>query len=326
MKITVIGAGSWGTTLAHIFAQRKHQVTLWAREPKIADEINNQHTNNNYLKNVKLESSLLATSNIADALKQSELAIIVVPSAYVRDIASKMKEHIPSTLKAIISASKGLEKGTGKRMSEVIQEELKKIPVAVLTGPNHAEEVSRNIPTATVLASDNKGILKLLQKELSTPQFKVYPLEDPIGAEYCGALKNVCAIAVGVGQGLKLGDNAKGSILTLGLAEMARVGRVFGAKRETYYGLAGIGDLVATCTSSHSRNRYLGEQLVHNKSFEEIKKEMKGMVAEGANTARVLHNIAEKHNLKLPLTEQVYEIIYKGKNVEKAVKDLLTSL
>jgi glycerol-3-phosphate dehydrogenase (NAD(P)+) len=326
MKITIMGAGSWGTTLAHILAQRGHTISLWAREQKTADEINNHHTNNTYLKKVKLESKIMATHQLADALKAAELAIIVIPSPYVRDITQKMSKHIPNTLKFIISASKGLEPSTGKRMSEVIEEEIKNVPVAVLTGPNHAEEVINNIPTATVLASENKAVRETLQKELSTPHFKVYPIEDIIGAEYCGALKNVCAIAVGVSKGLHLGDNATGSIITLGLAEMARVGAAFGAKRETYYGLAGVGDLVATCTSSHSRNLYLGEQLAKKKTFEEITKEMKGMVAEGANTARVLNNLAKKQNINLPLTKQVYEVIYKEKEVEKAVKDLLTVL
>ena len=321
-----MGAGSWGTTLAHIFTQRGHLVTLWAREQKTTEEINNHHTNTAYLKKVKLDQLIKATSSIEEALKDSELAILVIPSAYVRDITKKMKAHLPKTLKTVISASKGLEPITGKRMSEVIKEELQNVNVAVLTGPNHAEEVVNKIPTATVIASENEKIRSQLQKELTTPNFKVYPIEDIIGAEYCGALKNICAIAVGVCQGLKLGDNAKGSIITLGLAEMARVGSVFGAKRETYYGLAGVGDLVATCTSTHSRNRYLGEQLAKNKTFEQITKEMNGMVAEGANTARVLNNLAKKHHLDLPLTQQVYEVLYKGKNVEKAVSDLLTAI
>ena len=321
-----MGAGSWGTTLAHVLAQRGHTITMWAREQKTADEINNQHTNNTYLKKVKLESKIKATHQVADALKAAELAIIVIPSPYVRDITKEMKKHISKKLKFIISASKGLEPSTGKRMSEVISEEIKNVQVAVLTGPNHAEEVINNIPTATVLASENKTVRETLQKELTTPNFKVYPIEDIIGAEYCGALKNVCAIAVGVSKGLNLGDNATGSIITLGLAEMARVGAAFGAKRETYYGLAGVGDLVATCTSTHSRNLYLGEQLAKKKTFEEITKEMNGMVAEGANTARVLHNLAIKQNINLPLTKQVYEVIYKEKEVEKAVKDLLTVL
>jgi glycerol-3-phosphate dehydrogenase (NAD(P)+) len=209
-------------------------------------------------------------------------------------------------------------------MSQVLEEELPShVKVVALSGPNHAEEVSRKIPTASVAASKDLEGLKTVKEVFSTNYFKVYPLDDVTGVEICGAIKNITAIATGVCDGLGFGDNARGAIITLGLTEMNRFGRVFGAKRATCYGLAGVGDLIATCTSKHSRNRFVGEKLAEGKSLEEIKKEMHGMIAEGIKTTEAVYEFSVKHNLDMPLTTQAYKVLYEKKDLNKAIADLI---
>lgn len=324
MEISVIGAGGWGTTLANLLADKGFKVKLWALEKEVVDDINNNHENSKFLSNVKLSENLKATNNLKEAVSNKDFIITAIPSSFLRSVAKKMAEHIAKET-IVISVTKGLEEEQGKfkRMSEILEEELN-VKVVALSGPNHAEEVSRKAPSATVIASKHLDLLPKVKEVLETDYLKVYIHDDPKGIEICGAIKNITAIAVGVCAGLKLGDNAKGSIITLGLTEMGRVGKFFGAKRSTFYGLAGVGDLVATCTSKHSRNRFVGMKIVEGKSFDEIKEEMHGMVAEGIKTTKSIYDLAKKENLDLPLTNQVYKVIYEKKELKKAIKDLIT--
>lgn len=322
MNISVIGAGGWGTTLANLLAEKGYKVKLWAFEKEVVEEINDKRENSKFLSEVKLSDNLEATTNLEEAVSGKDIIITAIPSSFLRNMAKEISKFINKDT-IIVSVTKGLEDITFKRMSEILEEETGNKVVA-LSGPNHAEEVVRKIPAATVIASKHLDILPTVKKVLETNYFKIYPHKDIIGIEICGAIKNITAIAVGVCDSLKLGDNAKASIITLGLTEMNKVGRFFGAKRATFYGLAGVGDLVATCTSNHSRNRFVGKQIAEGKSFDEIKEEMHGMVAEGIKTTKSVYDLAVKENIDLPLTTQVYKVLYEKKDLKKAIKDLIT--
>jgi glycerol-3-phosphate dehydrogenase (NAD(P)+) len=321
MNIAVIGAGGWGTTLANLLAE-KGKVKLWAFEKEIVEEIKEKRENSQFLPEIKLSENIEPTNDLKEAVEDKEIIITAIPSSFLRNMAKEISKYISQDT-IVISVTKGLEDISFKRMSEILEEELHNKVVA-LSGPNHAEEISRKIPAATVIASKHLDILPKIKDALETQYFKVYPHDDIIGIEICGAIKNITAVAVGVCDGLKLGDNVKASIITLGLTEMNRVGKFFGAKRATFYGLAGVGDLVATCTSKHSRNRFVGEKIAQGKSFEEIKKEMHGMVAEGIKTTKSAYDLAQKENIDLPLTTQIYKVLYEKKDLKKAIKDLIT--
>jgi len=323
MNIGVIGAGGWGTTLANLLAEKNYKVRLWAYEEDVVRDINEKRENSQFLPGIKLSGNIEATNDLKEAVSGKDVIITAVPSDFLRNVAKEIAKYISKDT-IVVSVTKGLEDITFKRMSEILEEELGGVKVVALSGPNHAEEVSGKIPTATVIASKDLEILPKVKEILETSYFKVYPHDDIIGVEICGAVKNITAIAVGVCDGLKLGDNAKASIITLGLTEMNRVGRFFGAKRATFYGLAGVGDLVATCTSGHSRNRFVGEKIAEGKSFDEIKEEMHGMIAEGIKTAKSVYDLAMKENIDLPLTTQVYKVLYEKKDLKKAIKDLIT--
>ena len=261
-------------------------------------------------------------NSLKDVLENSEIIITAVPSEFLRKTLNDIRPYFKSQI--VVSVTKGIEHTNGKRMTEVIEDVLgKKARVTALSGPNHAEEVGKKMPTASVLASKNLKLGKEVAAALSTPAFKVYELSDVVGVETCGALKNIAAIATGVCDGFGLGDNARASIITLGLMEMNNFGRHFGAKRGTVYGLAGVGDLIATCTSKHSRNRFVGEQLAKGKTIDEIKKEMHGMIAEGIPTTKAVYEYSLKNKTQMPLTQQAYEVLFENKNIKKAIVDLL---
>jgi len=322
MNISVIGAGGWGTTLANLMAEKGYKVRLWAFEKEVVENIKNKKENSGFLPGVILSDNIEATNDLKETVENTGVIVTAIPCSFLRDIAKDIAGYIGKDT-IVVSVSKGLEEGTFKRMSQVLEEELN-AKVVALSGPNHAEEVARKVPTATVIASKHLEVLGKIKEIFETDYFKIYPHDDTAGIEICGAIKNITAIAVGVCDGLNLGDNTKASIITLGLTEMSKVGRVFGAKRATFYGLAGVGDLVATCTSKHSRNRFVGERIAEGKSFEEIKEEMHGMVAEGIKTAKAVHDFALKNNIDLPLTTQVYKVLYEKKELKRAIKDLVT--
>jgi len=321
-RIAVIGAGGWGTTLASLLGDNGHDVHLWARENEVVDEINSQGKNSMYLKGVKISRNVKASNSLKNVVDGAEVIVSAVPAQFTREVAKNYSGFIGKEA-VVLNVSKGIELGTFKTMSQVLSEELKNVKIAALSGPNHAEEVSRKIPTATVIASENLEVLPKLKEILQTDYFKVYPHDDIVGIEICGSVKNITAIATGVCDGLGLGDNSKGSIITLGLREMSLFGKHYGAKRKTFYGLAGVGDLVATCTSKHSRNRFVGEKLGEGKNFEEIKDEMKGMVAEGVKTVKAVYEFSKEHKIDMPLTNQAYKVLYEAKNLKEAVKDLV---
>ena len=320
-KISVIGAGSWGTTLAVLLAEKGYDVKLWARREELANDIEAKRENLQYLPGIKIPDNAIASNFLKDVTDGSEIIIIAVPSEFVRGVAKEIRHHFNNQI--IVSATKGIEHNTCKRMSQVIREELGEAKIAVLSGPNHAEEVSHKMPTASVVASEDKRLSKIIAECLATPYFKIYQLSDVVGVEICGALKNIPAIATGVCDGFGFGDNAKSSIITLGLMEMNNFGRHFGAKRGTVYGLAGVGDLIATCTSKHSRNRFVGEQLAKGKAMKEIRKEMHGMIAEGIPTTKAVYEHSSKHKIEMPLTHQTFEVLFENKDIKKAISDLL---
>ena len=322
-KITIVGAGSWGTALAAILGEKKHDVSLWCRRKDLADEINKFRENKQYLHEAKLPENVIATNSIKEAAEKSGIIVFAVPSAFLRGIASSFSRFIRKDA-IILHVAKGMEEHSGKTMSNILKEELgKHMRIAVMSGPNHAEEVARKLPTATVIASENKSAREYLCRVFSMPYFKPYPHDDVIGVEVCGAVKNIIAISIGICDGLGLGDNAHGSILTLGLSEMNAIGRKFGAKRATCYGLAGVGDLVATCFSEHSRNRNFGYMLAKGKTPEQIQKEMHGMVAEGVRNTKTIYDICIKNKINAPLIMQTYKVLYGKIGITKAVDQLL---
>ena len=321
-RIAIIGAGGWGTTLANLLAENNHdkEVILWAREKEVIESIRKDKINKIFLPNITLTDKLKATSELKEAIENADIIVTAIPTQFLREKAREMKPYV-KTGATVINVAKGLENHSFKTMTQVLAEELGNVKLVALSGPNHAEEVSRKIPTATVIASKDAD-LKSIKGLLETDYFKVYPLDDVIGVEICGAVKNITAIATGVISGLGLGDNASGSIVTLGLREMVRLGRDFGAKESTFYGLAGVGDLVATCMSKHSRNRKVGTLIAKGMDFEKIKEEMHGQVAEGIMTCKAVHEYAVKNGLKLQLTAQVYKVLFEKKELGHAITDL----
>lgn len=322
-KISVIGAGSWGTTLATILGEKGYNVILWTRRKELAEEINKKKENKQYLKNIKIPDKVIATNSIEGSVKDSTIVVFSVPSNFLRSVAKSFSKFINKDT-IVVHVVKGIEENTGKTMSKVLQEELpKEIKIAVLSGPNHVEEISKKLPTATVIASENKEVSEFLCKIFVTPYFKPYPHHDVIGVEICSVIKNIVAIAIGVCDGLNFGDNAKASILTLGLSEMSVIAKQFGAKKSTSYGLAGIGDLITTCYSPYSRNRFVGEMLAKGKSIEQINEDMHGMIAEGIKNTKIIYNLCKKNEKNLPLISQTYKVLYEGKDLRESIDQLL---
>lgn len=324
-KIAVIGAGSWGTVVADLLSHKGYPVLLWARDSHLAEELNRTHRNPRYLSESLLSDSLKATHDWEEALNGAEIVVLVVPSHAMRSIIDEAKSFFPKEA-ILLSLTKGIEVGSLKRMSEVIQEELSaevKERLAVLSGPNHSEEVIKKIPTTTVIASENKEVSKRLQSIFMTSHFRVYTNPDVIGVELGGATKNVIAIAAGISDGLGFGDNTKASLMTRGLAEMVRLGVTLAADPLTFSGLSGMGDLIATCTSRHSRNRAAGEKLARGYTLEQIDRETT-MVAEGIKTSKAVHELALKLGIEMPITHNVFEVIYEGKRPLDGVTALMS--
>ncbi len=314
----VIGAGSWGTAISSLLAKKGEKVIVWARRRELADEINKKHVNKDYLSDVLLPKEIRATNEVR-RLKEADCIIIAVPSHAFRSIIEKFKDVIKG--KTVLSLTKGLEK-SGLRMSEVAKDVLDEVNIAVLSGPNHAEEVAREVPSASVIACENEDLTKEFQELLMTPYFRVYTNPDVIGVELAGATKNVIAIATGISDGLGYGDNTKASLMTRGLAEIMRLGVACGANPFTYLGLAGVGDLIATCTSKHSRNRYVGEEIGKGRKLWEVISGMK-MVAEGVKTAPAVKKLAQEKGISMPITDEVIKILYEGKSPKESVLELM---
>lgn len=320
--VAVIGAGSWGTSVAWLLGGKGHDVRLWAREPKIAEGINARHRNPLYMRDVVLGDSVLAFADTEEALRGAEAVVMVTPSVGVRSTAEAMRPYLGVGTPVVI-LSKGVENGTFMLMTEVLEDVLgNRQRLAGLSGPNHAEEVGRGIPSATVVAAYDEPIGRLFQDIFMTRFFRVYTNPDVVGVELCGASKNVVAVAAGMCDGLGYGDNTKATLMTRGLAEMSRLGRAMGANPLTYMGLAGMGDLIATCTSRHSRNRGLGEFIGQGGTLDGYRKQT-NMVAEGAFACVSVDELGCRRGVELPITHQVRAILHEGQPVGHAEEALL---
>ena len=317
MKVSVIGAGSWGTALAELLATNGHAVGLWARRPEVVSSINQEHLNPRYLKDAALSEGIVATTSYPEALEGAQAAVIVTPSSILRDVAHTLSPLVADGLPVVI-CSKGVEEGSGLLPTQVFEAELgNNERLAVLSGPNHAEEVIRALPTATVIASASPGTAAFFQGLFAADAFRPYVSDDVCGVELCAAFKNVIAIAVGLSFGLGFGDNTAALLMTRGLAEMGRLVQACGGRTMTCMGLAGAGDLIATCTSAHSRNRSFGEMLAAGKTIEDFT-EKTHMVAEGALACKTLQTLAQAHQVELPITDMVRDIVWEGGDARKA--------
>lgn len=320
LKVGILGGGSWGTTVASIVAKNA-EATIWARRPETVTEINTHHTNQEYLPNAQLTKSLKAVNTIKEAVENADVVVMGIPSQSFRTVLEQAKPHIRPWI-PVVSLAKGLEISTKMRMTEIIEEILPGHPAGVLTGPNLAKEIHDGKAAAAVIAMVDNTIAKKLQPVFSAGLFRVYTNSDVIGCELGGALKNVMAIATGMGDGANAGDNARAALITRGLAELTRLGVAMGGKKSTFAGLAGMGDLVATCSSSMSRNHHVGFELGKGKSLEEITEEM-NEVAEGVKTAKVVMELSKKYKVPMPICKEVYKVLYKGNTLQQAFIGLL---
>ena len=325
VAVAVVGSGGFGTCISWLLAKNGLEVRQWCRSPDYATKLSNRRENVKYLPGVKLPVNVWITSSLQDAVQGAEVVVVAVPSQGVRDVAKAFAPHVEPDAK-LLNVAKGIEHDTYLRMSQVLAVECPKHTVATLSGPNHAEEIARGMPAATVIACREAAPLHLLCDIFSNDFFKAYPRRDVIGVELGGVLKNITAIAAGVTKGIGFGDNSASAVITLGLDEMVRFGTAQGAKARTFTGLSGLGDLIATATSEHSRNRRLGELVGRGLSFQEALATMGGKVAEGLYATRFVHEQALRDGIDLPLTAEIYSILYEGKDVKKAVRDLLSLL
>ncbi|RJR22501.1 MAG: NAD(P)H-dependent glycerol-3-phosphate dehydrogenase [Nitrospiraceae bacterium] len=320
-NITVIGAGSWGTTLANLLAEKGHHVMLWAFEKDIADGIRRTRINHLYLPEVTLSEKLTVTEDLHEAVKNAGYILNVVPTQFTRSVFSNVAGHVPDDAR-IISASKGIEHGTLMTVSSVLHDVTQR-NIAVLSGPSFAEEVIRKLPAAVTIAANDRDTARCLQDVFNTDYFRVYTNTDVLGVELGGALKNVMAIASGISEGLGLGASTRAALITRGLAEMIRLGVAMGAREKTFDGLSGLGDLVLTCTSTLSRNYTVGYKLGQGEKLSEILSKMK-MVAEGVATSKSAYELSKKHSVEMPIVEQIYKVVNEDKNPSDAVRELMT--
>jgi glycerol-3-phosphate dehydrogenase (NAD(P)+) len=321
--ISIIGAGGWGTALSAIIAHNGCHVRMWARRKELVEILNRDRVNHQYLPGIQIPKSVFITDKLAEAA-EADIIFFVTPSTVLREIAGVFAAAAPvgrSTI--LVSAVKGIERGTGLRMSEILALTFPEHPIAVLSGPNHAEEVANFTPTASVIGASSEQVGKKLQRIVSTKFFRAYTSSDLIGIEVGGALKNIFAIAGGIGDGLGLGDNSKAALVTRSLAEMARLGSAMGGKRETFQGLSGAGDLIVTCFSRHSRNRRVGERIGRGEKLKEILNSMQ-MVAEGVPTSRSARDCARRLGVATPIINEVYSILYEHASPAEAMERLLS--
>lgn len=325
IHICILGAGGWGIALANHCHSLGHNVRLWEFDPIAAETLHQERTRPQVLKDVKIHADIQITSDLQKAVQDATLILLVAPSHVIRDVLQKLKPFDINNA-ILINCAKGLETETLNRISEIVQQELS-AEIAdrytVLSGPSHAEEVSKNIPTAVVAASQDEIVARFVQQNLSSKTFRVYRSKDVIGVELGGALKNVIAIAAGVCDGAGFGDNTKAALQPRGLAEMSRLGIKLGADPLTFSGLSGMGDLIVTCMSRHSRNRYVGEQIGSGKTLDQVLEHMT-MVAEGVRTSKAVVQLAKTHRVEMPICSEVFRLLYDNKNPKQALEDLMT--
>ena len=320
MNIAIIGSGSWGVALAVHLASLGHNIKIWSFMEEERDLINNERKCK-FLPGLNLPENIQCSTNFEKVIKDSKFILHVTPSKFTRNIFKQYKQYVGN--KPIIICSKGFEKETLETLDEVILEEMPEAKVGVLSGPSHAEEVSIAIPTALVIASKHQNILKTVQDAFMSEKMRIYTSNDIKGVELGGALKNIIAFCAGVAAGIGLGDNSFAALITRGLKEISRLGVELGGKEETFYGLSGLGDLIVTCLSEHSRNRKAGMLIGQGKSLEETKKEV-GMVIESIDNIEVAYELGKLHNIEMPIVETVYKVLYENLNPQEAVKNLMT--
>ena len=320
-KIGVLGAGSWGTALALLLHNNGHEVTLWSIMEDEVQMLREKRQHESKLPGVKLPQEMEITSDLAYSVKGRDLLILAVPSPYTRSTAHSMRELVAEG-QIVVNVAKGIEETTLMTLSDIIEQEIPQANVAVLSGPSHAEEVGRGIPTTCVVSARTKETAEYLQGIFMSPVFRVYTSPDILGVELGGSLKNVIALAAGTADGLGYGDNTKAALITRGIAEIARLGIEMGAKSETLYGLSGMGDLIVTCASVHSRNRKAGYLMGKGYTMDEAMGEVK-MVVEGVYSAKAAKQLAEKYQVDMPIVEEVNKVLFEGKSAETAVRDLM---
>lgn len=323
MKIAMLSDGGWSTALSCLLVRNGHDVTLWGPFPDYLAEMSRTRENPRYLPKVKLPEALKLSDDLAATVAEAEIIVLALPSQYTRGLLEKLAT-VPRPAKAIyVNVTKGIEIRSLKRMSELVQEFLGDVPYCVLTGPSHAEEVSSGLATVVVAASIDLQIARQVREVFSNSFFRVYSTTDVIGAEIGGSLKNVIALAAGGCDGMALGDNTKAALMTRGMIEIARLGVALGGRQETFAGLSGMGDLIVTCMSRHSRNRHVGEELGKGRKLEEVQKEMHGMVAEGVVTAKSAYQLACRVGVEVPIVEKIYRCLYEGEDPQAALRDLM---
>lgn len=324
MRISVLGAGGWGTALAIVLHNNGHNVTLWEYKRSYAKTLSKTRINKVYLPGIKLPKEIKITNSLEDAVENMHMIVLAIPSQYIRSVLQKLKKS-DFTDTILVSVAKGIETDTLLTVSLVIKDVIKKIGdknIGVLSGPSHAEEVAKKIPTAVVAASKSLETAEQIQAAFMTSYLRVYSSTDIIGVELGGALKNVIAIGAGIVDGAKFGDNTKAAIMTRGIAEISRVGIELGARPETFSGLSGIGDVIVTCMSRHSRNRYVGEQIGKGRKLKDVLKSM-NMVAEGVVTAKSARELAMQAKVEAPIIEAVYKTLYENRDPQKMTYELM---
>jgi glycerol-3-phosphate dehydrogenase (NAD(P)+) len=324
-KIAVLGAGSWGIATSVLLSSNKHQVTLWEFDHLEMIKLSQKREHKEKLPGIKIPKEIEITDDLTSATWGAEMLALALPSHTVREVAKKLT-MLDLNDPIIVNLAKGIENDTLCRISEILKEELPSNlhdKIATLSGPSHAEEVSKQIPTTVVVAGFQEEIAKKIQQAFMNPYFRVYTNSDIIGVELGGSLKNVIAIASGICDGMGLGDNSRGALVTRGLAEIVRLGERLGAKRETFAGLSGLGDLVTTCVSKYSRNRFVGEQIGKGKTLDQVLKEMT-MVAEGIKTTRSAYQLSTKYEVEMPITQQVYQVLFEDRKPQQAIAELMT--
>lgn len=320
-SISILGAGSWGSALSLVLLDKGYEVCMWTLNKEQADEINNFHTNKNYLSEVTFPENLNVTTDIKNAVLDKDVLVLAVPSQAIRSVLNQIKDFT-SENQIIVNVAKGLEKGTGLRLSQVCKEVLPNNRFVTLSGPSHAEEVAKNIPTTLVASSTDLEASKIIQDLFMTSKLRIYTNPDIVGVELGGALKNIIAFGAGVSDGIGLGDNSKAALITRGIREISRLGVAMGAKEPTFSGLSGIGDLIVTCTSMHSRNRKAGILIGQGKSLDETLEEVK-MVVEGIVATEVAYEVAKKLNVEMPITNAIYSVLHQGINPNDAINNLM---
>lgn len=319
-KIAFLGGGSFGSALSILLAKKGNDITLWDRKKSVIDDITNNRNNHKYLKDLKFPKNIFATEDMLLALKDSEFVILAVPSHAIREISKVIKPYIPKDA-IVISIAKGIEQGSYKRLSQVIEEELDN-SIVVFSGPSHAEEVSLDIPTTVVVSSKDMDKAKIVQDLFFTQSLRVYTNDDLIGVEIGGAVKNIIALAAGISDGIGYGDNAKAALMTRGMNEIMKIGECLGGRKETFFGLTGMGDLIVTCTSLHSRNRRAGILIGEGKTMDEAIESV-GMVVEGIKSCKAFYELKEKLNISMPITDTLYKVLFQNKNPEEGVRELM---